>query len=139
MKSGNTCCVTCFRHVNKQISLLVFDFRHVKDMILLTAIVQALSLLSNYFWWLWILVSFVGSYLKLHYMISSILNNARMVTQQTVYCMYSVAGTCKGFLRPVGEFFGTLVFRTSPRSGRQKAKEIRTKNETQINLHFLHS
>lgn len=32
------------------------DFRHLKDVILLTAIVQVLSTISSYFWYLWLLV-----------------------------------------------------------------------------------
>ena len=31
-------------------------FRHLKDVILLTAIVQVLSTISSYFWYLWLLV-----------------------------------------------------------------------------------
>lgn len=33
------------------------NFRHVKDLIILTSGVQVLSLISNYFWFLWLLVS----------------------------------------------------------------------------------
>lgn len=36
-------------------------FRHLKDVILLTAIVQVLSVISSYFWYLWLLVrTFTG-------------------------------------------------------------------------------
>lgn len=36
-------------------------FRHLKDVILLTAIVQVLSVISSYFWYLWLLVrTFAG-------------------------------------------------------------------------------
>lgn len=31
-------------------------FRHLKDVILLTAIVQVLSTITSYFWYLWLLV-----------------------------------------------------------------------------------
>ena len=32
-------------------------FRHAKDVLLLTAIIQGLALISNYFWLLWLIVS----------------------------------------------------------------------------------
>ena len=35
-------------------------FRHVKDLIILTSGVQVLSLISNYFWLLWFLVSILN-------------------------------------------------------------------------------
>lgn len=34
----------------------LFFFRHLKDVILLTAIVQVLSIITSYFWYLWLLV-----------------------------------------------------------------------------------
>jgi hypothetical protein len=37
-------------------NILLFFFRHLKDLILLTAIVQVLSIISHYFWILWLLV-----------------------------------------------------------------------------------
>jgi len=38
-------------------------YRHIKDLIILTAGVQILSLISNYFWLLWLLVDILTNYL----------------------------------------------------------------------------
>lgn len=53
------CCQNVFlARCQHYISLsLCFGFRHLKDVILLTAIVQVLSTISSYFWYLWLLVS----------------------------------------------------------------------------------
>lgn len=41
---------------NDHLLCVCCDFRHLKDVILLTAIVQVLSTISSYFWYLWLLV-----------------------------------------------------------------------------------
>lgn len=38
------------------VTIVSLFFRHLKDVILLTAIVEVLSVISSYFWYLWLLV-----------------------------------------------------------------------------------
>jgi len=52
-----TSCHCCFLLFNNQNIV----YRHIKDLIILTAGLQILSLVSNYFWLLWLLVGILAN------------------------------------------------------------------------------
>lgn len=107
---------------------LILTCRHLKDVIILTAIVQVLSTLSSYFWYFWLLVR--------RWNCSDC--NIMEVSQFYFYCNHIICslftpGTCKGFAFIVGELPGPLVFcwvTGSPWREREKWQETEATGKT---------
>lgn len=109
---------------------IVFLSRHVKDLIILTSGVQILSLISNYFWLLWLLVSTLSKK-SFIYSFHSILQKNYIHMRSFGHLFYGnyFKGTIERRLDALEANLGTMVFRrrTAARTtARRKTQESET-------------
>lgn len=95
-------------------------YRHVKDLIILTSGVQVMSLMSNYFWLLWLLVGALTNllYYSLYSTKESYIHGILVI----VYFGNST-GTVERELDALEADFGSMVLRPAARTSRDERKE----------------
>ncbi len=128
-------------HDHEWFFFFILTCRHLKDVVLLTAIVQVLSTLSSYFWYFWLLV-------RLHrftdYDIFEVLQLHLYWNHIILFLL--TPGTCKGFAFIVGDLPWPLVFcwitGGSPWRQRKEWQETeatgKTTDEEILDFNFLH-
>ena len=111
-------------------------FRHLKDVILLTAIVQVLSTISSYFWYLWLLVRrFFLSVSLINHLLFLCLIPLCLSSCLIIYSV-CVSGSGPGPPPAVGELPGPLVYGREPvgtrGSEREEAETTRAQTDEEI-------